>query len=103
DAALESARAGTGSQTGPGLAARQAFLERRERERQAAAAAAQMQEQIVATRSAELTSKAADRAALDKLRDRKQEAHRRDAARVQDARLGEIGLTRRGLQAGGGS
>jgi flagellar export protein FliJ len=104
DAALRSARAGeSGPQTGPGLAARQAFMERRERERQAALAAAQAQAQIVASRSAELASAAAERAALDKLRDRKHEAHRRDAARLEDARLGEIGLVRRGLRTEGGA
>jgi flagellar FliJ protein len=95
DAALASARAAeTGARTGPSLAARQAFLERCERERRAAALALQAQEQVVAARSADLTAAAAERAALDRLRERRQDAHRRDAGRAEDAALGEIALSR---------
>jgi len=102
DAALASARGGeTGAQTAASFAARQAFRERREREREAAALALQMQQQVVADRSADLTVAAAERAALDRLRERKQDIHRRDAARTEDAVLGEVGLSRRGPLAGG--
>jgi len=102
DAALTSARGGeSGAGTAASLAARQAFLERRERERDAAALALRAQEQVVADRSADLVTAAAERAALDRLRERKQDLHRRDAARAEDAALGEVGLSRRGPLAGG--
>jgi flagellar export protein FliJ len=102
DAALASARGGeTAARTAASLAARQTFLERRERERNAAATALQAQQQVVADRSADLATAAAERAALDRLRERKQDLHRRDAARAEDAALGEIGLAQRGPLAGG--
>jgi len=104
DAALASARSGeTGAQTAASLAARQAFLERRERERDAAAVALRSQEQVVADRSADLVAAAAKRATLDRLRERKQDLHRRDAERAEDALLGEVGLSRRGQVGGVGS
>src|SRR5882672_19053 len=84
EAALTSARCGDpGTQTGPALAARQVFVERREREQRAATLAVQAQQQIVADRSGDLTVAAAERAALDRLRERRRDAHRREAGRAE--------------------
>jgi flagellar export protein FliJ len=80
--------------SGADLAARQLFLERRERERAAAELAAKAHGEVVAERTKELETAAAERAALDKLKDRYRAAHARKEARAEDARLGEVALSR---------
>jgi flagellar FliJ protein len=101
DAALRSAQAATPPSSGQGLAARQAFVERRERERESAGIAVRAQEEVVAVRSDELTSATVERAALDKLRERRQAEHKLSTARIEEATLGELALSRR-RQAHGG-
>jgi flagellar export protein FliJ len=98
DEALTSARGcgqGEGqSLSGADLAARQLFVERRERERATAEMAARAHEEVVAERVAELESAAVARAALDRLRERKLAAHARELARVEEAALGEVALAK---------
>lgn len=89
--------------SGAHLAARQLFLERRERERAAADMAARAHDEVVAERKAELESAATARVVLDRLRDRRLAAHTRELARAEEATLGEVALSRHMRAAGEGA
>jgi len=97
DEAVASARGGTGEDrvlTGAELWARQAFLERCERERAAAEQAAIEHEQVVAARVSALHTAAAEREALDRLKEQHAATHAREVARAEEATLGEVALFR---------
>lgn len=97
DEAVASARGGTGEGavlSGPELAARQAFLERCERARAAAELAAIEHERLVAERMSALQTAAAEREALDRLKERHAASHARAVARAEEATLGEVALFR---------
>jgi flagellar biosynthesis chaperone FliJ len=98
DAALASARGATIDLTAAGLAAQQAYVERRERERRVAALAAAAQEDVVTGCADELRAATAQRAALDRLRDRKLASHRLESARADELTLGEVALASRRRQ-----
>jgi flagellar export protein FliJ len=105
DSALASARAATGEVQGPlsgaDLAARQAYLERREQEQNAAKLVADAQDRRLADQRGAYEAAAVERAALDKLKDRRHAAHQRENRRADTLFLEEISLTRYGRAAGG--
>jgi len=100
DAALRSAQIAETPSSGEALAARQAFVERRERERESAGIAVRVQQEVVSARSDDLLSATVERVALDKLRERHETRHRLSNARAEDATLGELALSRRLRQQG---
>lgn len=80
--------------TGRDLAYRQAYLERRERERLAARLQLEAGERELAARRAEWEQAAAEVGALDKLREKQLEAHRRKVARSEADQIAEASLVR---------
>jgi flagellar export protein FliJ len=96
DRAVDSARQslGGGAMSGPELAARQRFVERRERERIAAARELETQQLVAEERRSELAVATQARTALDKLRDKQYAAHLREQQRAEEAALGELALSR---------
>lgn len=75
------------------LVSTQAFLERRERERHAAQAGVSAQEAEVGASRERLQTAARDRTVLERLKQRRAEEHRREAARAEEKALDEIAIT----------
>jgi flagellar export protein FliJ len=95
--ALEQARAATGEGTsisGTDLAARDAFVARRERERLLAQQWATAQERRIAESREALAQAARSRSAFERLKEKFVAAQAATARRREDAFLGEVALTR---------
>jgi flagellar FliJ protein len=75
------------------LVSSQAFRERRERERLAAQAGVSAQEAEVGASRERLERAARDRALLERLKQRRADEHRREAAKAEEATLSEIAIT----------
>src|SRR5581483_5154387 len=99
EARLESARAagalhpGTVA-AGEELAARQAFVERRERELRAVSIEVDLQEDEVERRRLRLEQAAQERESIERLRRRAAARHERELARLEEAQLDELALAR---------
>lgn len=75
------------------LAARQAWVERVQRDKRSAQAGLDTQDTQVAAGRERLVSASREREVLERLRQRRLTAHRRDEARRDEATLGEVALT----------
>jgi flagellar FliJ protein len=92
-AAREQAMAEDGPRSGADLIAAQAWMERVERSREHAAQELDRHSAEVEARRAALTSAGQRRQVLDRLKERKREAHRRESARREAIVLDEIAQT----------
>lgn len=92
--AQENLRGSASSESsGHELVAIQAYLDRADRARQAAALELDRQDAEVDARRSALQAAARERQVLERLKERKREEHRREAARVEGALLDEMALT----------
>jgi flagellar FliJ protein len=86
--------------SGHELAAQQAWVERVQREEQTARRGLDSQDTQVAAGRERLVAASRDREVLERLRDRRLTAHRRDAERRAEAVMGEVALTAHRRHAG---
>lgn len=92
-AAREQAVTDSAPRSGADLIAAQAWLERVQRSQEQAAADLTRQEEAVEARRADLTTAGQRRQALERLKERQREAHRRQSARREAGLLDEMALT----------
>jgi flagellar FliJ protein len=83
------------------LVSLQAYVERRKRERASALADASAQATEVQESRQRLELAARERRVLERLKERQELEHRREAARIEEAELGELGLTAHRRASGG--
>jgi flagellar protein FliJ len=92
-AAREQAVTDSAPRSGAELLAAQAWLERVQRSQEQAAKDLSRQEAAVEARRADLTTAGQRRQALERLKERQREAHRRQSARREAGLLDEMALT----------